>query len=154
MPALQIRSPKSWDKILFAPDMSFSNAALDSEIARERDRFKRNNDASNETKTLHQYNTSIVQTLLLLNPSCHRPSDKQSVRQLSLVTFSVLCEFFPQPFHAFVTPLPSNQLCSLHSRQIQRYKYKSRCYAIVAIADIFECGIFVVVIIAFVRIDF
>ncbi|KRX70880.1 hypothetical protein T06_14048 [Trichinella sp. T6] len=91
--------------------------------------FKRNNDASNETKTLHQYNTSIVQTLLLLNPSCHRPSDKQSVRQSSLVTFSVLCEFFPQPFHAFVTPLPSNQLCSLHSRQIQRYKYKSRCYA-------------------------
>ncbi|KRZ81998.1 hypothetical protein T08_1747, partial [Trichinella sp. T8] len=87
--------------------------------------FKRNNDASNETKTLHQYNTSIVQTLLLLNPSCHRPSDKQSVRQSSLVTFSALCEFFPQPFHAFVTPLPSNQLCSLHSRQIQRYKYKS-----------------------------
>ncbi|KRZ88189.1 hypothetical protein T08_8494 [Trichinella sp. T8] len=146
--------------------------------------FKRNNDASNETKTLHQYNTSIVQTLLLLNPSCHRPSDKQSVRQLSLVTFSVLCEVlnsFHSCFPVFSTTFPRVrnaasvqpvvQLAQSTDTEIQvqitLLRYSRECILLfscttgsssrsrrIKVADIFECGIFLVVIIAFVRIDF
>ncbi|KRY11655.1 hypothetical protein T12_8813 [Trichinella patagoniensis] len=136
--------------------------------------------------------TCLSQTLRwTLNPSCHRPSDKQSVRQSSLVTFSVLCEVlnsFHSCFPVFSTTFPRVrnaasvqpvvQLAQSTDTEIQvqitllRY---SREYILLfscttdtvstdtdisssssrfKVADIFECGIFVVVIIAFVRIDF
>ncbi|KRX45873.1 hypothetical protein T05_7723 [Trichinella murrelli] len=121
-----------------------------------------------------------------LNPSCHRPSDKQSVRQLSLVTFSALCEVlnsFRSCFPVFSTTFPRVrnaasvqpvvQLAQSTDTEIQvqitLLRNGRECILLFScttgssssssssrfkVADIFECGIFVVVIIAFVRIDF
>ncbi|KRX27018.1 hypothetical protein T07_4961 [Trichinella nelsoni] len=124
--------------------------------------------------------TCLSETLRwTLNPSCHRPSDKQSVRQSSLVTFSVLCEVlnsFHSCFPVFSTTFPRVrnaasvepvvQLAQSADTEIQvqiTLLRSSREYILsfscttgsssssssrFKVDDIFECGIFVVLIIA------